>query len=76
MTLELRTQQAARMMQELAAFNDRNAGVAGCVTVEGFGWTYVVVVLDRHTGKTAGAQHGWGMPSQHRQEALCMAVNR
>ena len=46
------------------------------VMVEGFGWMYIVVVLDWYTKKIVGYYGGLQCRSQHWLEALDMAVNR
>jgi len=46
------------------------------VMVEGFGWMYIVVVLDWYTKKLVGYNTGMECRSRHWQEALDMAVNR
>jgi putative transposase len=46
------------------------------VMVDGFGWMYIVVVLDWYTKKIAGYYTGMECRSKHWLEALDMAVNR
>jgi putative transposase len=46
------------------------------VMVQGFGWMYIVVVLDWYTKKIAGYYAGIECKSRHWLEALDMAVNR
>jgi transposase InsO family protein len=45
------------------------------VMVDGFGWMYIVVVLDWYTKKIAGYYVGMECKSRHWLEALYMAVN-
>jgi putative transposase len=45
------------------------------VMVQGFGWMYIVVVLDWYTKKIAGYYVGMECKSRHWLEALDMAVN-
>ena len=44
--------------------------------VEGFGWVYIVVVLDWYTKKIVGYQAGLQCTSRHWLEALDMGLNR
>ena len=44
--------------------------------VDGFGWVYIVVVLDRFTKKVVGYYAGLQCASRHWLEALEMAVNQ
>ena len=46
------------------------------VMVNGFGWVYIVVVLDWYTKKIVGYYAGMQCRSKHWLEALGMAVNR
>jgi len=46
------------------------------VMVEGFGWMYIVVVLDWYTKKIVGYYAGMECKSRHWLEALDMALNR
>jgi transposase InsO family protein len=46
------------------------------VMVDGFGWMYIVVVLDWYTKKIVGYYAGMQCRSRHWLEALDMAVNR
>jgi len=46
------------------------------VMVNGFGWMYIVVVLDWHTKKIVGYYAGMQCRSKHWLEAMDMAVNR
>jgi putative transposase len=46
------------------------------VMVNGFGWMYIVVVLDWYTKKISGYYAGMQCRSKHWLEALDMAVNR
>jgi len=46
------------------------------VMVQGFGWMYIVVVLDWYTKKIVGYYAGMECKSRHWLEALNMAVNR
>jgi len=46
------------------------------VMVEGFGWMYIVVVLDWYTKKITGYYTGMECRARHWLEALDMAVNR
>jgi putative transposase len=46
------------------------------VMVDGFGWMYIVVVLDWYTKKIAGYYAGMQCRSRHWLEALDMALNR
>jgi putative transposase len=46
------------------------------VMVQGFGWMYIVVVLDWYTKKIVGYYAGMECKSRHWLEALDMAVNR
>jgi len=46
------------------------------VMVDGFGWMYIVVVLDWYTKKIAGYYTGMECKSRHWLEALDMALNR
>jgi transposase InsO family protein len=46
------------------------------VMVDGFGWMYIVVVLDWYTKKIAGYYTGMECRGRHWLEALDMAVNR
>jgi len=46
------------------------------VMVQGFGWMYIVVVLDWYTKKITGYYAGMECKSRHWLEALDMAVNR
>jgi putative transposase len=46
------------------------------VLVEGFGWVYIVVVLDWYTKELVGYYAGRPCTSRHWLEALDMAVNR
>ena len=46
------------------------------VMVDGFGWMYIVVVLDWYTKKIVGYYAGTQCRSEHRLEALDTAVNR
>ena len=45
------------------------------VMVQGFGWMYIVVVLDWYTKKVVGYYAGMECKSRHWLEALDMAVN-
>jgi putative transposase len=46
------------------------------VMVEGFGWVYIVLVLDWYTKKIVGYYAGMPCTARHWLEALDMAVNR
>ena len=46
------------------------------VTVQGFGWVYIVVVLDWYTKKVTGYYAGLQCKAKHWLEGLDMAVNR
>ena len=46
------------------------------VMVEGFGWVYIVLVLDWYTKKIVGYYSGTPCTAKHWLEALDMAVNR
>ena len=46
------------------------------VLVEGFGWVYIVVVLDWYTKKIVGYYAGLRCTAQQWLAALDMAVNR
>ena len=46
------------------------------VMLDGFGWVYVVLVLDRHTKKVVGHYAGIQSKAEHWLEALNKAVNR
>jgi putative transposase len=46
------------------------------VMVEGFGWVYIVLVLDWYTKKIVGYYAGTPCTAKHWLEALDMAVNR
>jgi transposase InsO family protein len=46
------------------------------VMVEGFGWMYIVAVLDWYTKKIVGYYAGMECRARHWLEALDMAVNR
>jgi putative transposase len=46
------------------------------VMVQGFGWVYIVVVLDWCTKQVVGYHAGLQSKARHWQEALDMAVNR
>jgi putative transposase len=46
------------------------------VMIDGFGWMYIVVVLDWYTKKIVGYYAGMQCRSRHWLEALDMAVNR
>ena len=46
------------------------------VMVQGFGWVYIVVVLDWYTKQVVGYHAGLQSKSRHWLEALDMAVNR
>ena len=46
------------------------------VMVDGFGWMYIVVVLDWYTKKIVGYYAGMQCQSKHWLEALDSAVNR
>ena len=46
------------------------------VMVDGFGWMYIVVVLDWYTKKIAAITRVWNVKAEHWLEALDMALNR
>ena len=46
------------------------------VMIQGFGWMYIVVVLDWYTKKIVGYYTGMECKTRHWLEALDMAVNR
>jgi putative transposase len=46
------------------------------VLVSGFGWVYIVVILDWYTKKVVGCYAGLQCPARHWLAALDMAVNR